>query len=75
MAFSFLSHHTRYTTNLPLFGYSMGGREASLEAKAKAGISDAKAEAEGMAAQVETLSADAKAKTGQVIEKVKGKLS
>ncbi|KAF7502947.1 hypothetical protein GJ744_004793 [Endocarpon pusillum] len=57
------------------FGYSMGGREASLEAKTKAGISDAKADAEGIAAQAETLAVDAKAKTGQVVEKVKGKLS
>lgn len=53
----------------------MGGREASLEAQAKSGISDAKAQAEGVAAQAETLAADAKAKGGQVVEKVKGKLS
>lgn len=54
---------------------SMGGREASLEAQAKSGISAAKAEAESVAARAETLAADAKAKGGQVVEKVKEKLS
>ena len=53
----------------------MGGREASLEAQAKAGVADAKAGAEGMAVKAENLAADAKAKGGQVVEKVKGKLS
>lgn len=72
-SFHFITHVTLLT--FPLLGYSMGGREASLEAKAKAGISNAKAEAEGIAAQADTLVADAKAKTGQVVEKVKGKLS
>lgn len=72
-----LSHFAMLITLLTFLflGYSMGGREASLDAKAKAGISDVKAEAEGIAARAETLAADAKAKTGQVVEKVKGKLS
>ncbi len=53
----------------------MGGREASLEAQAKSGAAHAKAQAEGVAARAETLAADAKAKGGQIVEKVKGKLS
>lgn len=53
----------------------MGGREASLEAKAKSGISDAKADAEGVIAQAQNLAVDSKAKGQQVVEKVKGKLS
>jgi hypothetical protein len=53
----------------------MGGHESALELKAKSGISEANAEAEGMAARAETLAADAKAKSGQVVEKIKGKLS
>lgn len=53
----------------------MGGREASLESMAKSGISDVKKEGESVAAQVETLAADAKAKGGEMVEKVKGKLS
>ena len=66
----------QYPANLCLLLFSsMGGREASLEAKAKSVVSDAKAEAGGIAAQAETLAADAKAKTGQVVDKVKGKLS
>lgn len=73
----FLCHFAMLITLLTFLflGHSMGGREASLEAKAKAGISDAKAEAEGMVARAETLAVDAKVKTGQVVEKVKGKLS
>jgi len=53
----------------------MGGREASLEAQAKSAISDAKEGAQSIAAQAETVAADAKAKGGEVIEKIKGKLS
>jgi hypothetical protein len=55
--------------------YSMGGREASLEAQAKSAISDAKEGAKSVAAQAETVAADAKAKGGEVVEKIKGKLS
>lgn len=53
----------------------MGGREAALEAKAKSGISGAKAEAEGVVAQAQSLAADTKAKGEQVVKKAAGKLS
>lgn len=53
----------------------MGGREASLEAMAKSGVADAKAEAEGMVARAESLAADAKAKGSQVVDNVKSKVS
>lgn len=53
----------------------MGGREASLEAQAKAGAANVKAQVDGVAARAETLAADAKVKGEQVVEKVKAKLS
>jgi hypothetical protein len=60
---------------LLLSTYSMGGREASLEAQAKSTISDAKEGGQSIAAQAETVAADAKTKGGEVVEKIKGKLS
>ncbi len=52
----------------------MGGRETSLEAAAKLGAANAKTEADGVEARAQTLAADAKAKGGQVVEKVKSNL-
>ena len=49
----------------------MGGHERSLEAAAKSGVADAKAEAEGVAARAETLAADTKVK---IVEKAKSKM-
>jgi hypothetical protein len=55
--------------------HSMGGHETSLEAQAKSAVSEAKEGAQSIAAQAETVAADAKAKGGEVVEKIKGKLS
>ena len=53
----------------------MGGRETFLEEQAKAGITDVKSTAEGIAAKAEQVGADAKAKGEQAVQKVKAKIS
>lgn len=66
---------TNMLTSSSSLSSSMGGREASLEAKARSAISDTKSQAEGVAAKAESLAADTKAKGGELVEKIKGKMS
>lgn len=72
----FINFNAQVTQGYRWYRYwNMGGREAALEAKAKSGISGAKAEAEGVVAQAQSLAADTKAKGEQVVKKAAGKLS
>ena len=54
---------------------SMGGRETALEAKAKDGAQQVKEGVEGLATRAGEVGTEVKERSGNVVEKVKGKMS
>lgn len=53
----------------------MGGRETALEARAKHGAEQVKDGAEGLASRAGEVGREVQEKSGNVVEKVKGKMS